>query len=257
MQQIGVCHSSPMRGVSSSVMELAMMKPLPARSVVLSLMLGAHPEPMTPAQLSRAGAHFDIAASTLRAAVARAHAAGDLIRDESGYRLGARLLARQEHQNEAVEAISSAWQGDWELAVIVVSGRPGGERAALRETLRRHRLGELREGVWMRPANLRRPATYAHDPTLTTGRCYPDEDPEALVSTLWNLEKWTEAGHQLIDLLATPGQPAQRLAVAAHLVRHLATDPMLPAALLPESWPGPGLRAAYADYQQELRNLNA
>ena len=51
--------------------------------------------------------------------------------------------------------------------------------------------------------------------------------------------------------------PASRLAVAAHLVRHLTVDPLLPAALLPPDWPGAELRATYAAYQSELRALNA
>lgn len=242
---------------SSSLSAGSALKPLSARSVVLSLMLGTHPASMTPAALARTGAHFDIAASTLRAAVARAVAAGDLSRDDSGYRLGDRLLARQERQDEGVAAISTEWAGDWEMAVIVVSGRGGSERAALREELNRHRLAELREGVWMRPANLRRPATYALDPVLTTVRCYPDQDPQALTQALWDLDGWSETGHELLDILSTAGRPAQRLAAAAHLVRHLATDPILPGALLPRSWPGAELRAAYADYQQELRGLDA
>ncbi|NKE28905.1 PaaX domain-containing protein, C- domain protein, partial [Mycobacterium tuberculosis] len=34
----------------------------------------------------------------------------------------------------------------------------------------------------------------------------------------------------------------------AAMVRHLLTDPMLPAELLPADWPGAGLRAAYHDF---------
>jgi phenylacetic acid degradation operon negative regulatory protein len=41
--------------------------------------------------------------------------------------------------------------------------------------------------------------------------------------------------------------------VVAHLVRHLATDPLLPPGLLPDDWPGAELRATYADYRDELR----
>ena len=36
------------------------------------------------------------------------------------------------------------------------------------------------------------------------------------------------------------------------MVRHLQTDPLLPAFLLPDRWPGPRLRRAYAGYEREL-----
>lgn len=44
--------------------------------------------------------------------------------------------------------------------------------------------------------------------------------------------------------------------MAAHVVRHLAADPLLPAALLPAGWPAGDMRTAYAGYQDELRSLS-
>jgi phenylacetic acid degradation operon negative regulatory protein len=40
--------------------------------------------------------------------------------------------------------------------------------------------------------------------------------------------------------------------VAAAMVRHLLTDPVLPEELLPADWPGSRLRAAYNDFATEL-----
>ena len=40
----------------------------------------------------------------------------------------------------------------------------------------------------------------------------------------------------------------ERFAVAAAMVRHLLTDPVLPAGLVPVDWPANRLRAAYADF---------
>ena len=40
----------------------------------------------------------------------------------------------------------------------------------------------------------------------------------------------------------------ERFAVAAAMVRHLLTDPVLPVELLPADWPAHQLRAAYADF---------
>lgn len=229
------------------------LKPLPARSVVLSLLLGAVPHRMSPAELTRAGEHFGIPAATIRVALTRAVAAGDLRRDGSDYVLGDRLLARQRRQDEAVEDAELPWDGTWETAVIVVTGRSAAERAALRESLGRARLAELREGVWMRPANLRRAASYGDDPVLTCLQATPAGDPAVLAAQLWDLDAWSETGRSLLRLLERTRHPADRLAVAAQVVRHLTSDPLLPPSLLPPDWPGAELRAEYAAYQAELR----
>jgi phenylacetic acid degradation operon negative regulatory protein len=236
-------------------MQRSDLKPLPARSVVLSLLLGSHPDRMSPAELTRAGEHFGIPASTLRVALTRAVSAGDLRREDSDYVLGDRLVARQRRQDEAVEDAETPWDGEWEMAVVVVAGRPGPERAALRDQLAGHRLAELREGVWTRPANLRRAPAYADDPVLSCFRARPDEDAVQLVKRLWDLDSWAKEGEGLLELLDTTTDPAQRLAVAANVVRHLTTDPLLPPELLGGNWPGPELRTAYAAYQRELRDL--
>ncbi len=229
--------------------------PLSARSVVLSLLLGAHPARLAASDLTRAGDHFGVAPATLRVALSRSVAAGDLVRIDGGYQLGERLTARQLRQDEAVEDAESAWDGAWEMAVVVVSGRTGAERAALRDELARARLAELREGVWTRPANLRRAPAYAGNPVLTTFRATTDEDPVALAARLWDLDAWSEAGRDHVRRLDEARDPADRLAEAALLVRHLSTDPLLPEALLPTGWPGGEMRATYAAYQQELREL--
>lgn len=231
------------------------LKPLSARSVVLSLLLGSHPDRMTSAQLTRAGEHLGIPAATIRVALTRAVAAGDLRRQDGDYVLGDRLVARQRRQDEGVADAETAWDGTWEMAIVVVTGRPGTKRAALRDTLAGARLAELREGVWTRPANLRRAPTNATDPVLACFRARPDHDPAQLARELWDLRGWAADGRSLLDRLARTRDPALRLAVAAHIVRHLTADPLLPRELLPSDWPGAELRAAYQAYQAELRAL--
>ena len=229
--------------------------PLSARSVVLSLLLGSHPDRMSAAALTRAGRLFGIPDSTIRVALTRAVASGDLRRTDGDYVLGDRLAQRQRHQDEAVLDAETAWDGSWEMAVVVVAGRPGAERAALRDLLAAHRLAELREGVWTRPANLRRARTYADDPVLETYLARPDGDPARLAAELWDLRGWAKQGREVVRLLGRTREPAERLAVAAHLVRHLASDPLLPVEILPEDWPAAEMRTAYASYQEELRAL--
>jgi len=81
------------------------------------------------------------------------------------------------------------------------------------------------------------------------------QDPAALAASLWDLAGWSARGRALVDRLGQTVDPASRLRVAAHIVRHLTDDPLLPSGLLPRDWPGGALRSAYADYQSELRRL--
>ncbi len=76
--------------------------PLTARSVVLSVLLGAHPAWATAAELLRLTADFGLRESTVRVALTRLVGSGDLVRSADGYRLSDRLMARQCRQDEAM-----------------------------------------------------------------------------------------------------------------------------------------------------------
>ena len=125
-----------------------------ARSVVLSVMLGAHPAWASAAELIRLTADFDIKEATLRVALTRMVSAGDLVRSADGYRLSDRLLARQRRQDDAMRPKLLPWHGSWTTLIVTSVGTDARTRAALRTTLHHKRFGELREGVWMRPDNL-------------------------------------------------------------------------------------------------------
>ncbi|MFI5673780.1 PaaX family transcriptional regulator C-terminal domain-containing protein [Streptomyces cellulosae] len=228
------------------------LRPLSARSVVLSLLLGAHPPELAVKDLVRAVEPFGVGGSTLRAALSRMVAAGDLQRTDSVHRLSDRLLARQRRQDDAVHPRTRAWDGDWEMVVVTATGRGPAERAELRARLTRLRLAELREGVWLRPANLRRPLP-GDLPSLTqhyTAR--PERPAPELAASLWPLDAWAATARALLAHVARTDRPADRLTAFAAVVRHLLGDPVLPPPLLPADWPGTDLRAAYTDYQDEL-----
>ncbi|HME17356.1 MAG TPA: PaaX domain-containing protein, C- domain protein, partial [Mycobacterium sp.] len=76
------------------------MARMPARSVVLSVLLGAHPAWASAAELIRLTDDFGIKEATLRVALTRMVSAGDLVRSADGYRLADRLLARQRRQDD-------------------------------------------------------------------------------------------------------------------------------------------------------------
>ncbi|ANW63467.1 hypothetical protein MMUR_54830 [Mycolicibacterium murale] len=224
---------------------------LTARSVVLSVLLGAHPAWATVAELIRLTDDFGINENALRVALTRMVAAGDLIRSADGYRLSDRLLARQQRQDEALAPRLDAWDGSWTTLVITVVGVDAKTRAAIRKTLQDTRFAELREGVWLRPANL--------DVALTDelrGRVRilrsRDDEPAALAGLLWDLPAWSATGHRLLDEMAGAQTVPQRFVVAAAMVRHLLTDPLLPDELLPRGWPGQRLRTAYRGFADEL-----
>ncbi|MFG2968059.1 PaaX family transcriptional regulator C-terminal domain-containing protein [Streptomyces sp. NPDC048288] len=229
------------------------LRPLSARSVVLSLLLGTHPPELPVKDLVRLVEPFGVGGSTLRAALSRMTAAGDLRRtDDAVYGLSERLLARQSRQDEAVRPRTRAWHGDWEMLVVTATGRGPAERADLRTRLTALRLAELREGVWLRPANLARPLPGDLTDTAQSYTARPDHPARELASALWPLTTWAATARTLLTRAAAARLPADRFAVFAAAVRHLLTDPVLPPDLLPADWPGDKLRTAYADYRAEL-----
>lgn len=215
------------------------MPDLTARSVVLSVLLGAHPAHARAGELVRLTSDFGIKESTLRVALTRMVNAGDLIRSADGYRLSDRLLARQRRQDDAIDPKVRPWRGQWVTLIVTSVGDDARTRAALRNAMHDKRFGELREGVWMRPDNI--DTQLGPDVTdrarVITAR---DDDPADLAGRLWDLPDWARAGHRLLDEMAAAPDVPGRFVVAAAMVRHLLTDPVLPDELLPRTGPAPG-----------------
>ena len=224
---------------------------LTARSVVLSVLLGAHPAWSTAAELLRLTSDFGIREPTLRVALTRMVGGGDLVRSEDGYRLSDRLLARQRRQDDALNPATRDWNGDWITVVITTVGTEARTRAALRTALMDHRFGELREGMWLRPDNLD-----GQLPAIADGRVRVlrtrDDNPEDLACQLWDLAAWSKTGHRLLREMTAATDVPDQFIVAAAMVRHLLVDPVLPAGLLPADWPADGLRAVYAEFADLL-----
>ncbi|MEX0581585.1 MAG: PaaX family transcriptional regulator C-terminal domain-containing protein [Mycobacterium sp.] len=228
-----------------------MSQTLTGRSVVLSVLLGAHPAWATAAELLRLTSDFGIREPTLRVTLTRMVGAGDLVRSDDGYRLSDRLLARQRRQDEALHPVTRDWDGTWIAAVVTAVGTDARTRANLRTALQENRFGELREGVWLRPDNLD-----SDVPELARNRVRVlrarDDDPLGLARRLWDLPAWSKTGHRLLrEMRAARGVPLQ-FTVAAAMVRHLLTDPVLPAGLLPAHWPADAVRSAYAEFADLL-----
>lgn len=241
-------------------------KPLTARSVLASTLLGTDPPWLPTRTLVRAGELFGIAEGTVRVALSRMTGNGELEPSGDGYQLVGRLLDRQARQAASRAADTQPWDGTWELA-MVRSGerRRAADRASLRAALTDLRLGELREGVWMRPANLpagRSPEARA----LAAGQCLwapgatiePAPDP----TELWDLDAWAadaaELRAELADLLpqvraGDTGALRAGFVASAAVLRLLQHDPLLPPSLVPADWPGDELRREYDRYDAVWR----
>ncbi|MCH9736400.1 MAG: PaaX domain-containing protein, C- domain protein [Actinomycetia bacterium] len=221
------------------------------RSVVLSVLLGAHPAWATAGELLSLTSDFGIRESTVRVALTRMVASRDLVRSEDGYRLSDRLLARQRRQDDSINPRRRSWDGMWTTLVITSVGTDPRTRAALRNALQEKRFAELREGVWMRPDNVAVELGDAISERVRLLRAH-DEAPVELAARLWDLSGWASAGREMLTALAESRDVPGRFVIAAAMVRHLLSDPVLPDELLPEDWPGAALRTAYEDFAAEL-----
>ena len=222
-----------------------------ARSVVLSVLLGAHPAWATAAELLRLTSDFGIREPTLRVALTRMVSGGDLVRSDNGYRLSARLLARQRRQDGALDPATRDWDGGWITAVVTTVGTDARTRAALRTALQDNRFGELREGVWLRPDNLD-----TELPAIARGRVRVlrahDDNPAQLAGQLWDLPGWSKTGRRLLREMNAANDIPGQFVVAAAIVRHLLADPVLPTGLRPTDWPADRLRTAYTEFADLL-----
>ena len=223
-----------------------------ARSAVLSLLLGAQPPTLSGREIVAAMGMFGISESSTRAALSRMVASGDLTRGAGAYTLSDRLIRRQQ---DVTVPDQRQWTGTWEVAVVTTTGRSAADRVALRGEMARQRVAELREGVWTRPANLRRRWP---DNLLEVSTCFearPLDDPVALASRLWDLPAWSMRGHAYLDALDRADDEPTRFVTMVAAVHHLQTDPLLPLDLVPEDWPADALNAAYDRYREWLSAL--
>src|SRR6478609_6933740 len=217
-------------------------RPLSARSVMASLLLGRRSARAPGRHLVRWCGLFDIAPGTARVALHRMTAVGELRRDGDDYVLVGGLARRQREQEASLHARTRAWTGAWRMAVVTGGARPAPVRTGLRSALRRAGLAEWREGVWIRPANV----TFDEPPGCEWLDVHPDVDARALAARLFAPGAWRAEAMRRTDALA-PAFVAGALAL-----RHVRADPLLPPELLPAPWPGDALRAAYVTYQREF-----
>ena len=239
------------------------LRPLTARSALLSLLLGTRPPFLPSRVLVRAGALFGISEGTVRTALSRMQASGEIEAFADGYRLRGRLLERQARLTAGRHPELRSWRGAWRMAVVASSGRTPKQREALRRGMASLRLAELREGVWLRPDNLRAEYVAEHCEWFVTR---PEQDSKALAASLWDLDDW--AGRAVtfmkrIDAMVGPLAKGDTDVLAdgfvwsAAVLRHFEADPLLPDELAPAGWPSARLRERYDEFDAAYRSLLA
>ena len=233
---------------------------LNARSLALSALLGTHP-PVLPARSLVALAElFGIAGGTMRTALSRMAAQGEIRAVDGRYHLAGRLLERQQTQDIGRRPPDPAWDGRWHTVVAADDQRDVTDRRRFRVTLTDHRFGELRPDTWLRPANLPAPDL---GPTaiVVTGTLDRAVEP-ALVARLWDLASLADTAQHLVnridrhcagtDLTAPASIPAT-FTLSAAIVRFLRSEPLLPSPLTPADWPVDQLRHRYDDLERDLQ----
>jgi phenylacetic acid degradation operon negative regulatory protein len=241
-------------------------RPLSARSLIASLLLRSQPPRMRGARLVQWCGLFGVAEGTARVALSRMVERGELRTAGGTYELAGRVGARRPVQDWSLAPRAMRWNGQWRIATVHDRSRAAAERSALRDAMRSLRLGELREGVWVRPHNLPRAAAPEDAWNIADAQCEwwtgaPDADPEFVVGTLFDPAGWARRAQGLETRLtrvtsALDGTGDARIANAFEsgvaALAHIRSDPLLPVELGPSAHAGDALRAAYAIYEREF-----
>ncbi|HXA73589.1 MAG TPA: PaaX family transcriptional regulator C-terminal domain-containing protein [Acidimicrobiales bacterium] len=223
-----------------------------------SALLGMDPPELPVAQLVRLTGLFGVSENRARVALSRMVAAGEATSDGAGrYRLAGHLAARQTRQSASRAGITTDYDGSWWLAVVTTTGSTAEVRSARRRALTYARLAELREGVWMRPANVSVPLPNSLDADVELMTALPP-DADQLAGRLWDLPGWAQYASELLAALEArapdgPEALAPGFELSAAVLRHLQADPLLPEPLQPADWPGARLRETYDDWDGRYR----
>ncbi|MFT3852436.1 MAG: hypothetical protein QM733_06845 [Ilumatobacteraceae bacterium] len=228
------------------------VRPMSARSLVLSTLLGSQPPARPGAALVAMGELFGMPAGTVRVALSRMVADGELVGRDGTYELAASFAGRRSMLDAGRVVRRGRWDGSWWTVVALSERRTLSERRAFRAAMVAALMGELRPDVWLRPANV---AVTVDDPDVLLSRGELTGDASAaMTARLWDLPAERERlgllaaeTERALDLLATGGQAvlAETFMISVAVTRALAAEPRLPDELVGDGWPADALRERY------------
>lgn len=231
------------------------MRPLSARSVVASVLMGAQDRGLPTAVLVGVTGLLGVSEGATRVALSRMCAEGEATTHDGRYALSGSLADYQDRLVVRRWPTLCDWEGTWRLWIVTQGGRTQEDRLTFRKAASGVRLAELAVGSWTRPDNVTGGLS-RRDHERVSAQCQgfsvtPDEDSAALASRLWDLDGWNRRAEQIIDALEhihgdlADGDPdvlAPGMVAAAAAVRHASHDPLLPDALRPAGWAAEELR---------------
>ncbi|MEV5561030.1 PaaX family transcriptional regulator C-terminal domain-containing protein [Nonomuraea wenchangensis] len=239
---------------------------LSARSIMLSALMGSE-RGLRPDLLVSFAALFGVATGTARVALTRMTQSGEIELYGDRYRLIGRLAERRRRQEKSRLFRTHYWDGEWHTFVVHAGQRHHQKRQELRAAAQRLLLAELREGVWLRPANIAWD-TDSEDLRVVFAQCdsftaRPSGSQQELAARLWPLEEWSGKARKLAGELAAAQRVleqrsdglAEGFLLSAQVMRHILADPLLPPLLLPPGWPGDELRSAFDAFDTAWQRL--
>jgi len=229
--------------------------------VLASALLGESPPTLPVRRLVRIAALFGINENRARVALSRMVASGEVLGDGAGtYTLTGRLAERAARLAVSRTGTTAPFDGTWHVVVVTATGDAPATRRERRASLRAARLGELRDGTWLRPTNLEVVLDDATSASAVLFTSVPRVDPAALAASVFDLAGWARRAEQLCDELDTIGLDGPRALAEgferdAEVLRHLQRDPLVPLELLPADWPGAALRERFDAFDAAYRHL--
>jgi phenylacetic acid degradation operon negative regulatory protein len=248
---------------NTRAVEPLLERPLSPRSLIASLLLRTPGATMRGARLVEWCALFGVAEGTTRVALSRMVERGELETRDGRYALAGRVEHRRAAQDWSLRPVLGRWDGEWRVAVVGSGSRDAGERAALRDAMRRMRYRELREGAWTRPDNLPRASAPLDSGLVGHALCLwwsgrPDRDGIALAARLFHEAVWSDRARWMTEQLRAethaldPGEEASlahAFVAGAASLAHLRADPLLPRELTRDPSAADELRGAYGAYE--------